>query len=42
MPTGIAKLGRIQSRDVAPTIATLLGVPMPDVEGRALTEVLDG
>jgi len=36
-----AKLGRIQSRDVAPTLATLLGVPMPDVEGRVLTELLD-
>jgi predicted AlkP superfamily pyrophosphatase or phosphodiesterase len=36
-----AKLGRIESRDVAPTLATLLGVPMPDVEGRVLTEILD-
>jgi predicted AlkP superfamily pyrophosphatase or phosphodiesterase len=34
-------LTRIQSRDVAPTLATLLGVPMPDVEGRVLSEVLD-
>jgi len=37
-----AKLGRIESRDVAPTLATLLGVPMPDVEGRVLTEILEG
>jgi predicted AlkP superfamily pyrophosphatase or phosphodiesterase len=35
-----ATLGRIQSRDVAPTLATLLGVAMPDVEGRALTEIV--
>jgi len=34
-------LGRIESRDVAPTIATLLGLPMPDVEGRVLSDVLD-
>jgi len=37
-----AKVGRIQSRDVAPTVATLLGIAMPDVEGRVLTEALDG
>ena len=36
-----AKLARIQSRDVAPTLATLLGVAMPDVDGRTLTEVVD-
>jgi predicted AlkP superfamily pyrophosphatase or phosphodiesterase len=36
-----AKPGRIQSRDVAPTLATLLGVTMPDVEGRVLTEIVD-
>ena len=36
-----ATLGRIQSRDVAPTLATLLGVAMPDVDGRTLTEVVD-
>jgi predicted AlkP superfamily pyrophosphatase or phosphodiesterase len=36
-----ARLGRIRSRDVAPTVAALLDVPMPDVEGRALGEVLD-
>jgi len=34
-------LGRIESRDVAPTLATLLGLPMPDVEGRVLSDVLD-
>jgi len=36
-----ATLGRIESRDVAPTLATLLGVPMADVEGRVLTELLN-
>lgn len=36
-----ATLGEIQSRDVAPTLATLLGVAMPDVEGRVLSELLD-
>jgi predicted AlkP superfamily pyrophosphatase or phosphodiesterase len=36
-----AKLGRIESCDVAPTLATLLGVAMPDVEGRVLSELLD-
>jgi len=36
-----AKLGRIQSRDVAPTVATRLGITMPDVEGRVLSEILD-
>jgi predicted AlkP superfamily pyrophosphatase or phosphodiesterase len=36
-----ARLGRIQSRDVAPTLAALLGVAMPDVEGRVLSEILD-
>ena len=39
---GGAKLGRIESRDVAPTLATLLGIAMPDVEGRVLSEILDG
>src|SRR5919198_356244 len=34
-----AKLGKIQSRDVAPTLAALLRVEMPDVDGRALTEI---
>jgi len=37
-----AKPGRIVSRDVAPTVAALLGVDMPDVEGRVLSELLDG
>jgi len=36
------KLPRIESRDVAPTLGALLGVAMPDVEGRVLTEALDG
>jgi predicted AlkP superfamily pyrophosphatase or phosphodiesterase len=36
-----AKLGRIESRDVAPTLATLLGLVMPDVEGRILSELVD-
>src|SRR5205085_10947446 len=34
-----ATLARIQSRDVAPTLATLLDVAMPDVEGRVLSEI---
>jgi predicted AlkP superfamily pyrophosphatase or phosphodiesterase len=36
-----AKLGRIESRDVAPTLATLLGLEMPGVDGRRLSEILD-
>jgi len=36
-----AKVGRIESRDVAPTLATLLGLAMPEVEGRVLTDILD-
>src|SRR5437667_25508 len=36
-----AKLGRIQSRDVAPTLAAVLDIAMPDVEGRVLSEILD-
>lgn len=35
-----AKLGKIRNRDVAPTIAELLGVPLPNVEGRPLKEIL--
>ena len=31
----------MKSRDVAPTLAHLLHVPMPDVEGRLLSEALD-
>jgi predicted AlkP superfamily pyrophosphatase or phosphodiesterase len=34
------KLDRIRNLDVAPTIAELLGVPLPDVDGRVLTEIL--
>jgi predicted AlkP superfamily pyrophosphatase or phosphodiesterase len=34
------KLGEIDNRSVAPTIAKLLGVEMTDVEGKALTEAL--
>lgn len=40
---GIAQgrsLGRVKNLDVAPTIATLLGLPMPDVEGRVLRDAL--
>lgn len=36
---GVA-LGAITSRDVAPTLGQVIGVPMPDVEGRVLTELL--
>lgn len=35
-----AQLERIANLDVAPTIAQLLGVPLPDVEGRVLKEFL--
>jgi predicted AlkP superfamily pyrophosphatase or phosphodiesterase len=35
------KLGKIRNRDVAPTVAELLGVPLPHVEGNALTEMLN-
>lgn len=34
-------LGTIQSRDVAPTVAATLGVPMDGTEGTALTPALD-
>ena len=34
-------LGKIRNRDVAPTVAELLGVSLPNVEGHALTEMLD-
>jgi predicted AlkP superfamily pyrophosphatase or phosphodiesterase len=34
------KLGKIRNRDVAPTIAELLGVSLPNVEGRVLREML--
>jgi hypothetical protein len=36
---GVA-LGRITSRDVAPTLATLLALPPAPAEGRVLTEIL--
>jgi predicted AlkP superfamily pyrophosphatase or phosphodiesterase len=35
-----ATLGRITSRDVAPTLATLLDLPPTPTEGRVLTEIL--
>ena len=35
-----AKLERIRNLDVAPTIAELLSVPLPNVEGRVLSEIL--
>ena len=36
------KLPRVRNLDVTPTIARLLDVPLPDVEGRVLEEILDG
>jgi hypothetical protein len=33
-------VGHVRNLDVAPTIAALLGVSLPGVEGRVLTEVL--
>jgi predicted AlkP superfamily pyrophosphatase or phosphodiesterase len=35
-----ARLERIRNLDVAPTIARLLGISMPDVEGQPLTAIL--
>lgn len=35
-----ARLERILNLDVAPTLAALLGVPLPGVEGRVLLEIL--
>ena len=35
-----ASIGHVRSLDVAPTIARLLGIELPDVEGRVLTEAL--
>ena len=35
------KLGRIANLDVAPTIARLLGLTIPNAEGRVLSEILD-
>jgi len=34
-------LGRISSRDVAPTLGTLLGLPPAPADGRVLAEILD-
>lgn len=34
------KLDRVRNLDVAPTIAELLGLPLPNVDGRVLTEIL--
>ena len=34
------RIGRVRNHDVAPTIAELLGLRMPDVEGKVLREVL--
>jgi hypothetical protein len=34
-------LGRITSRDVAPTLSTLLGLPPAPADGRVLAEILD-
>ena len=36
------KIDRMRNRDVAPTIARLLDLPLPDVEGRVLEEILTG
>jgi predicted AlkP superfamily pyrophosphatase or phosphodiesterase len=35
------RLERVANLDVAPTLAGLLGVSLPDVEGRVLREVLE-
>jgi len=35
-----ARLGKISSLDVAPTIAAILGADLPTAEGRVLTEIL--
>jgi predicted AlkP superfamily pyrophosphatase or phosphodiesterase len=34
------RLEKMRSRDVAPTLALVLGIPMPDVEGQALEHVI--
>ncbi|MEO6739068.1 MAG: ectonucleotide pyrophosphatase/phosphodiesterase [Chthoniobacteraceae bacterium] len=34
------KLDRVRNLDVAPTVAELLGVPLPDVDGKVLSEIL--
>jgi predicted AlkP superfamily pyrophosphatase or phosphodiesterase len=35
------RIGSVRNHDVAPTIASLLGISMPDVEGKVLTEALE-
>ena len=35
------KLDRIKNLDVAPTLARLLGVTLPNMEGRVLEEILE-
>jgi hypothetical protein len=35
------KLSRVRNLDVAPTIARLLDVPLPNVEGKVLEEILE-
>jgi predicted AlkP superfamily pyrophosphatase or phosphodiesterase len=35
-----AKLGAMRTIDIAPTIARLLGLKLPDMQGRVLTEIL--
>jgi arylsulfatase A-like enzyme len=41
IPPGVV-IDHMQLIDVAPTAARLLGVPVPDVEGRALLEIVTG
>ncbi|MGH9161664.1 MAG: hypothetical protein ACRD2X_16995, partial [Vicinamibacteraceae bacterium] len=36
-----ATVGRVRAIDVAPTAAHLLGLEMPNVAGRLLTEILE-
>ncbi len=36
-----ARIGHVRSLDIAPTIAALLGLDLPDVEGKVLTDALD-
>ena len=38
-PADLARLERIANIDVAPTVARSLGLAMPNVEGRVLTEI---
>jgi hypothetical protein len=32
----------VANRDIAPTLAYLMGIPLPDAEGRVITEALSG